>query len=81
MILVCRGCGATKAAPSGDPTDMFPAEHCGKCPPWVCDTCGELSSATALCSCWISVESLPFADLRGLFAASGFDTRLQVGDE
>lgn len=57
---------------------MFPAERCGQCPPWACGTCGELASATVLCSCWTPVEALPLADLRGLFAASGLDTTVEM---
>jgi hypothetical protein len=70
-ILHCKGCGATKPRPTGDPTDMFPSEHCGECPRWRCEDCGEVSSAAKLCSCWTMLADLPFADVKALFAADG----------
>lgn len=70
-LLACKGCGATKPGPDGTPTDMFPAEHCGQCPPWTCDDCGEMDSATEHCSCWISLEGMSLADQKALLAADG----------
>ncbi|MFJ9012370.1 hypothetical protein [Streptomyces canus] len=70
-ILTCKGCGATKPGPTGNPTDLFPSEHCGDCPPWACETCGETCSAAALCSCWIQLGGMPVADIKALFARDG----------
>lgn len=70
-ILTCRGCGATKPEPDGTPTDYFPSEHCGECPPWRCDDCGEMDSAAEPCGCWIDVTTMPLADIKALFAADG----------
>ena len=70
-ILACKGCGATKPAPDGIPTDLFPSEHCGDCPPWTCETCGQECSATALCPCWVSLDGMTIADIKAIFAADG----------
>jgi len=66
--LTCYGCGATAVGPQGDPTDIAPSSHCGKCPPWVCEDCGESSSSAEPCRCWTSLDGLPFADIKGLLA-------------
>lgn len=70
-ILACTGCGATKPGPTGDPTDFFPAERCGDCPPWRCKDCGQMCSASDLCPCWISFEGMALADIKAVFAADG----------
>lgn len=70
-ILACRGCGATKSEPDGSPTDVAPSEHCGRCPPWRCGTCGGMSSAESLCLCWTDLCEMPLADIKALFAADG----------
>jgi hypothetical protein len=70
-ILACKGCGATKPEPDGSPTDLFPSEHCGECPPWTCKDCGGTCSAVELCSCWTRLDLLPLADVKALFAADG----------
>ncbi|MGP3737944.1 hypothetical protein ACTWJ9_33075 (plasmid) [Streptomyces sp. GDS52] len=70
-ILTCTGCGHTKDAPTGDPTDLFPSEHCGDCPPWTCADCGQICSAQALCGCWIRLDTMAAADIKALFAADG----------
>lgn len=70
-ILTCRGCGATKPEPDGTPTDTAPSEHCGECPPWTCETCGEQCSAADLCSCWIRLDQMAPADIKALFAEDG----------
>jgi hypothetical protein len=79
-ILACTGCGATKPAPTGDPSDHYPTEHCGKCPPWICEDCGETSSAADLCPCWQRFDDMPFADVRAALAGLGFDTAVQLRD-
>ncbi|MFF7476574.1 hypothetical protein [Streptomyces sp. NPDC008092] len=71
-ILACKGCGATKPEPDTTPTDLFPSEHCGECPPWTCGDCGEQCSAAALCSCWIRFNGMALADIKAVFAADGF---------
>lgn len=70
-ILTCKNCGATKPGPDGTPTDFYPSSHCGKCPPWRCDDCGEMCAAEALCSCWVRLEDLSFADVKAAFAGIG----------
>lgn len=70
-ILTCLGCGATKPGPTGTPTDIYPSEHCGECPPWRCGDCGEMSSASNLCSCWQSFDGMALADIKAVFAADG----------
>lgn len=75
-ILTCRGCGATKPGPTGDPTDFYPSEHCGQCPPWQCETCGEMCSATALCPCWVRLHGMSLADLKATFAAIDMSVNL-----
>lgn len=70
-ILRCKGCGATKAGLTGDPTDLFPSDHCDQCPPWRCPDCGQMDSAAAKCPCWIDLTVLPHADVKALFAADG----------
>jgi hypothetical protein len=76
-ILTCRGCGATKPEPTGTPTDFFPSEHCGDCPPWRCEDCGEMDSAAKPCGCWTDLTTMPLADIKALFAAA--DSRLSLG--
>lgn len=60
----CRTCG-TPSAPE-NPTP----EHCGSCPPTVCEDCGETCywQTGDLCSCWTSLEGMALADLKALFA-------------
>lgn len=70
-ILTCLNCGRTMRQPDGTPNDLYPSEHCGQCPPWRCETCGEMSDTENLCSCWISLEDTPLADVKALFAADG----------
>jgi hypothetical protein len=70
-ILACTGCGATKPSPTGDPTDVCPSAHCGECPPWRCEDCGQMSSAADLCPCWTRLDHMTTADIKALFAADG----------
>lgn len=70
-MLACTACGRIKDGPTGDPTDLFPATHCGDCPPWLCDGCGEMDSAAQHCRCWVSLEGMSLADQKALFAADG----------
>jgi hypothetical protein len=70
-ILACKGCGLTKPEPTGTPDDFFPTEHCGACPPWTCETCGQTCSAAALCSCWLGFDGMTLADIKSVFAADG----------
>lgn len=70
-ILTCSGCGRTASELPGNPNDIAPSEHCGECPPWTCEDCGEQSSAAALCSCWIQLDQLAPADIKALFAEDG----------
>lgn len=70
-ILTCRNCGRTKAALSGEPTDLSPSDHCGECPPWRCEDCGEMCSASNKCACWIDLTTMSHADVKALFAQDG----------
>lgn len=70
-ILTCRNCGRTMRELNDTPNDLFPSEHCGDCPPWRCEACGERSSAKSLCSCCISFDGMPLADIKALFAMDG----------
>lgn len=64
----CLNCGADV----GDDNPPDP-QHCGQCPPWECDQCGEVCSMRALCSCWIDITRMPLADVKALFAADECD--------
>lgn len=44
-------------------------DHCGSCPPWTCDECGQPCSMADPCACWISLEGMALADIKALFAA------------
>lgn len=61
----CRGCGR----PCGD--DIPTPEHCGECPPWQCSYCGEMATVADPCPCWTSLEGMPLADIKALFARDG----------
>jgi hypothetical protein len=70
-VLACLNCGATMpsaASPPETPVDVTPSGHCGDCPPWRCEDCGETCSAAAPCSCWIKLGGMPLADIKALFA-------------
>lgn len=70
-ILACRKCRRTKTALDGGLTDWIPSGHCGDCPPWRCEDCGETCSAKALCSCWTDLTTMAHADVKALFARDG----------
>lgn len=73
----CKHCGAESGCGKPDcdgselPSCTYPPEHCDQCPPWICESCHELSSATEPCSCWTSLDGLPLADIKAIFAADG----------
>lgn len=60
---LCKHCGNDV----GDHNPPGP-QHCNECPPWKCETCGEMSSNDDLCSCWIDLTNLALADVKALFA-------------
>lgn len=66
----CLNCGHD----AGD--DNPQPRHCGECPPWTCEVCGQLCSAAELCSCWIPLEGMVLADLKAVFA--GVDLSLEI---
>lgn len=70
--LRCRGCGWTEAGTLGDVTDIAPVDHCDRCPPWTCETCGQERTITSLCPCWVNLVELPMADIKGLLVRGGF---------
>jgi hypothetical protein len=51
-------------------TDVPTPEHCNQCPPTACAECGEVCvwATGDLCSCWTSLEGMPLADIKALFA-------------
>jgi len=63
----CLGCGAPQDG-SGPTT-----QQCSPCPPRQCLHCGEVDSMAAPCPCWTHLENMGLADLKGIFAAEGFD--------
>jgi hypothetical protein len=65
--ICCLGCGAATGARW--PETPVP-NHCGKCPPEVCDQCGQPDSAAKPCACWTPLEGMAHADIKAIFAAS-----------
>jgi hypothetical protein len=78
VIVVCTGCGAMKPEPDGSPSDFGPSEHCGDCPPWLCEDCGEMCSLASLCPCWTPVDQLAHADLKAFLAEAGLSLSTPV---
>lgn len=65
----CQTCGV---ACTGCCNGAHPAiERCSKCPPIRCDKCGRMDHAVNHCNCWVAIERMPLADMKGLFALSG----------
>ncbi len=69
----CSGCGVV--ALGSIETDGLDDGRCMHCPPVACVTCGEPDDRC--CSCWVSIENLPLADIKALFAAG--DSPLVLG--
>jgi hypothetical protein len=67
---LCLNCGADV----GD--DMPRPAHCGQCPPWECDGCGQMITSDNLCACWVDLTGMPIADIKALFAAT--DSQLSI---
>lgn len=65
----CRSCGHNDGVAANEQPPE--ADHCGHCPPWQCEYCGEMCSATDLCPCWASLEGLALADQKALLAKGG----------
>jgi len=61
-VVHCQGCGA-EASPD-DPTP----QRCGHCPPVLCPDCGQMDAMDAPCPCWVSLEGMNLADLKGVLA-------------
>lgn len=78
LHIICNGCGETAVGLQQDPTDIEPSEHCSKCPPWICEDCGENCSMTSPCSCWISLKRMAMADIKALFAKSDISIDPQI---
>lgn len=70
-VKTCEGCGCLISWTDATPEPI--EEHCAACPPWTCDDCGEIDSYAGepRCACWVSVEDLPLADVKAIFAADG----------
>lgn len=66
-MTACLGCGSPSA--EGDPTPS----HCPRCPAEQCEDCGgwNVWLTGDMCSCWISVEDMPLAEQKALFAHDG----------
>ncbi len=62
--IFCRGCGAASGIWPENPVP----EHCGECPPWICDQCGSWDSAAKPCPCWHTFENDSLADIKAMFA-------------
>lgn len=68
MSGTCQNCGHIS---SDSPEDSPPnPSHCGNCPPWICDGCGQTCSFAELCVCWIPLDDMALADIKAVFAAS-----------
>lgn len=66
----CSGCGTDTGQELGSiPTP----DGCGQCPPEACGTCGGINHLRTgrMCSCWVSVEDMPLADVKAIFASDG----------
>ncbi|GEB17196.1 hypothetical protein NSI01_55110 [Pimelobacter simplex] len=59
----CRRCGHD-VGPGCPPRP----NSCGHCPPVQCSECREPDDR--VCSCWISLDGLGLADIKGLFASA-----------
>lgn len=57
----CQRCGAD-LGPDVPPRP----ERCGQCPPQPCADCGAPDNAP--CFCYLHIDQLPLADLKGLLA-------------
>lgn len=70
----CTGCGAPT-----DPTCPQP-QSCGQCPPATCEECGGVNHIATgrMCECWINLDNLPFADVKGLLALGGLSVETPV---
>lgn len=66
----CDGCGSPT-----DPRNPR-SSHCSNCPPWPCSTCGEMCTTTDLCGCWVSLDGMALADIKGLFAKGGLSVEV-----
>lgn len=71
----CAGCGSVRGWDGSVPLP----KHCAECPPWQCHSCGEMDSMAEHCSCWVSLEGMNLADLKGIFARG--DMGLKPGGE
>ena len=61
----CLNCGAASMPGMASPA------HCGKCPPWRCEDCGEMDAPPPnSCSCWTALEGMALADIKAVFAAA-----------
>lgn len=56
----CQRCGHDAGLGSPQPSS------CSHCDPVPCADCGGLDDR--ICSCWISLEGMPLADIKGLLA-------------
>lgn len=63
----CTGCGRH------DDADTPDSVQCHLCPPTVCEDCGGINhiATDRMCSCWISLEGIPYADVKAIFAGDG----------
>lgn len=72
--VTCVGCGAL-----ADEANPRPSA-CAYCPPVECAACGWIDhlATEQSCLCWTPLDLLPFADIKGLFAAEGLTLTREV---
>lgn len=60
----CLNCGWDTG--EGNPPNP---SHCGHCPPWLCEDCGEMDAPPpSSCSCWTVLNGMSLADIKATFA-------------
>ncbi|AGM28164.1 hypothetical protein MASS_1562 [Mycobacteroides abscessus subsp. bolletii 50594] len=70
----CLGCGSEVGQDGQCPRP----EHCGNCPPWDCDECGQQCSISTTCGCWIFFEGMNLADIKAVLAAADLSVNVEV---
>lgn len=72
VVRICPTCGTEWTIPANADVDASPPSvQCQACPPQPCRWCGKPSSFEKECACWISLDGMPLADIKAIFAADG----------